>query len=141
MLQNTLTHLILAFRHDSLVTFRYLGSLASVVLVLFALVYKLYLPVASPSKKSHSPPVLQLPGWKITQSYFEKRFDFIQDGFKATSSSIWQTTLFQNNAIVLSGDKGRQIFFKTKELALYDTFAIMMGRVRFLLIESNLADT
>ncbi|KAJ5541891.1 Cytochrome P450 [Penicillium sp. DV-2018c] len=127
MLQNALAHLILAARHGSVI-FRDLGGLASMVLVLFALFYKLYLRVAPPSRKGHFPPTLQLPSWKVTQSYFEKRFDFIQDGFKATSSSIWQTTLFQKDAIVLSGDIGRQAFFKTKDLALYDTFSIMMGK-------------
>ncbi|KAJ5144230.1 Cytochrome P450 [Penicillium bovifimosum] len=126
MLQDALAHLILA-RPDS-VAFRELGGLASVVLVLFALICTLYLPVTPPSRKGQSPPILQLPGWKVTQSFFEKRFDFIQTGFRATSSSIWQTTLFKNNAIVLSTDVGREVFFKTKDLALYDTFSIVIGR-------------
>jgi sterol 14-demethylase len=101
-----------------------------VILLLSALLYKvLYVPVASPPQKD-SPPRLQLPSWKVTQLFFEKRFDFIKDGFKATSSSIYQTSLFRHNAIVLSGDEGRQLFFKEKDLCLYDTFSIMMGSVR-----------
>ncbi|CAI7643096.1 unnamed protein product [Penicillium glandicola] len=127
MLQNTLTRLVLASCNGS-ATLRDLGSLASVILLLSALLYKvLHVPVASSLRRGHSPPRLQLSGWKVTQLFFEKRFDFIKDGFKATSSSIYQTSLFRHNAIVLSGDEGRQIFFKEKGLCLYDTFSIMMG--------------
>lgn len=126
-----LTRLLLCSSNESSVTLRELGSLASVILVLFALLYRLlHVPVTASPKHGHSPPTLQLPSWKITQSFFEKRFDFIQHGFKATSSFIYQTTLFRHDAIVLSGDKGRQIFFKEKGLDLYDTFSIMMGSVR-----------
>ncbi|KAK4867193.1 hypothetical protein LT330_000703 [Penicillium expansum] len=127
MLQSTLTQLVFASCNDS-ATLRDLGSLASVILLLSALLYKvLYIPAVSPPQRCHSPPRLQLPGWKVTQLFFEKRFDFIKDGFRATSSSIYQTSLFRHAAIVLSGDEGRQFFFKEKGLCLYDTFSIMMG--------------
>ncbi|CAG8894927.1 unnamed protein product [Penicillium egyptiacum] len=125
MLQSTFT-LVLASCNNS-PTLRDVGSLTSVILLLSALLYKvLYVPVASP-RRDHAPPRLQLPSWKVTQLFFDKRFDFIKDGFKATSSSIYQTSLFRHNAIVLSGDEGRQVFFKEKGLCLYDTFSIMMG--------------
>ncbi|KAJ5501899.1 Cytochrome P450 [Penicillium fimorum] len=128
MLQNTLTRLILTSCNDSSATLRELGGLASVILLLSALLFKvLYVPVISPPRKDHSPPSLQLPSWKVSQFFFEKRFDFIKDGFRATSSAIYQTRLFRYNAIVLSGNEGRQIFFKEKGLCLYDTFSIMMG--------------
>jgi sterol 14-demethylase len=81
-----------------------------------------------------------LPSWKVTKLFFEKRFDFIKDGFKATSSSIYQTSLFRHNAIVLSEDEGRQLFFKEKGLCLYDTFSIMMGSVR-LPVDSDLGNS
>lgn len=135
MLQSTLTGLVLASCNDS-ATLRDLGSLTSVILLISALLYRaLYMPVASSPRKVHSPPSLQLPSWKVTQFFFEKRFDFIKDGFRATSSSIYQTRLFQHAAIILSGEEGRQVFFKEKGLCLYDTFSIMMGSVRSLLID------
>lgn len=138
MLQSTLT-LALASCND-FPTLRDVGSLTSVILLLLALLYKvLYVPVASPPRKD-SPPCLRLPSWKVTQLFFEKRFDFIKDGFKATSSSIYQTSLFRHNAIVLSGDEGRQLFFKEKGLCLYDTFSIMMGSVRPL-IDSEIGNS
>ncbi|KAJ5270744.1 hypothetical protein N7505_006502 [Penicillium chrysogenum] len=125
MLQSTLTLALASC--NGFPTLRDVGSLTSVILLLLALLYKvLYVPVASPPQKD-SPPRLRLPSWKVTQLFFEKRFDFIEDGFKATSSSIYQTSLFRHNAIVLSGDEGRQLFFKEKRLCLYDTFSIMMG--------------
>lgn len=135
MLQSTLTRLVLASCNGS-ATLRDLGSLTSVILLISALLYRvLYMRVASSSQKDHSPPRLQLPSWKVTRFFFEKRFDFIQDGFRATSSSIYQTRLFQHAAIVLSGDEGRQVFFREKGLCLYDTFSIMMGSVSSLLID------
>ncbi|KAJ5787013.1 Cytochrome P450 [Penicillium paradoxum] len=79
------------------------------------------------SPRGLSPPHLQLPSWKITQSFFAKRFNFIQDGFKATSSSIYQTNLFRHDAIVVSGDESRHIFFRDKALHMFDTFAISGG--------------
>lgn len=140
MLQSTLTRLVLASCNES-VTIRDLGSLTSVILLISALVYRvLYVRVASSPRKEHSPPRLQLPSWKVARFFFEKRFDFIKDGFRATSSSIYQTRLFQHAAIVLSGDEGRQVFFKEKGLCLYDTFSIMMGSVRSLLIDFVLSN-
>ncbi|KAI2748067.1 hypothetical protein DTO013E5_3899 [Penicillium roqueforti] len=126
-MQSTLTRLVLAFCNGSS-TLQYFGSLTSVILLLSALLYKLlHVPVASPPRSGHSLPRLQLPGWKVTQLFFEKRFDFIKDGFKTTSSSIYQTSLFRHTAIVLSGNEGRKVFFKEKGLGLHDTFSIMMG--------------
>lgn len=111
------------------------------ILLISALLYRvLYVPVASSARKDNSPPRLQLPSWKVTQLFFEKRFDFIKDGFRATSSSIYQTRLFQHAAIVLSGDEGRQVFFKEKGLCLYDTFSIMMGSVRSLFVDFALSN-
>ncbi|OQE36224.1 hypothetical protein PENCOP_c012G01717 [Penicillium coprophilum] len=128
MLQSTLTRLVLASCNDSSAILRDLGGLTSAILLLSALLFKvLYVPVPSSSRKGRSPPSLQLSSWKVSQFFFEKRFDFIKDGFRATSSAIYQTKLFQHNAIVLSGDEGRQVFFKEKGLCLYDTFSIMMG--------------
>ncbi|KAJ5871058.1 hypothetical protein N7455_005999 [Penicillium solitum] len=127
MLQSILARLVLASCNDS-ATFRDLGSLTSVILLISAVLYRvLYVRMASSPRKDHSPPRLQLPSWKVNRFFFEKRFDFIKDGFRATSSSIYQTRLFQHVAIVLSGDEGRQVFFKEKGLCLYDTFSIMMG--------------
>ncbi|KAJ5963230.1 uncharacterized protein N7479_003106 [Penicillium vulpinum] len=132
MLQSTLTRLILASCNDSSVTLRDWGGLTSLILLLSALVYKIVRmsmvsSMASSPGRDKSPPHLQLPAWKVTQLFFEKRFDFIKDGFRATSSFIYQTKLFRHDAIVLSGDEGRQTFFKEKGLCLYDTFSIMMG--------------
>jgi hypothetical protein len=134
MLQSILTRLLLESSNGS-ATLRDWGGFASVILLLSAFLYKvLYVP-ASSLGRDHSPPLLKLPSWKVSQFFFEKRFDFIKDGFKATSSAIYQTKLFRHNAIVLSGDEGRQTFFKEKGLCLYDTFSIMMGSVSLLAID------
>ncbi|KXG52447.1 Cytochrome P450 [Penicillium griseofulvum] len=126
MLQSILTRLLLEPSNGS-ASLRDWSGFASVILLLSAFLYKvLYVP-ASSLGRDHSPPLLKLPSWKVSQFFFEKRFDFIKDGFKATSSAIYQTNLFRHNAIVLSGDEGRQTFFKEKGLCLYDTFSIMMG--------------
>jgi len=133
MLQSSLIKLLYTLCESS-VSLRDLGSLVSIVLVLSALLFKLlYVPLQSTKKKNHSPPELQLSASKITHSFFEKRFELIRDGFKATSSSIYQLPLFRRKAIVLSGEEGRQLFFKEKGLSIYDSFALLIGSVSSLI--------
>jgi sterol 14-demethylase len=118
------------FHLQSHFIFIMLASIVAVALVLSILLFKLlYVPLQSLSKGSHSPPQLQLPVSEITRSFFGKRFELIRDGFKATSSSIYQLPLFGRQAIVLSGEESRQLFFKEKGLSIYDSFALLLGSV------------
>jgi hypothetical protein len=126
--------------HHELIFFNMLASLVTIVLVLSSLLIKLlYVPLEPTDKRSHSPPKLQLSASEITRSFFEKRFELIRDGFRATSSSIYQLTLFGRQAIVLSGEESRQLFFKEKGLNIYDSFSILLGSVSSLTYHASVS--
>ena len=131
MLQSVFSESISAVGNERLISIRDLGILASVALVLcVVLLNLLYAPHPSAPGTYQSPPELQLSSKQIARSFFEKHFDFINDGFKATSSSIYQLTLFGRKAIVLSGTEAREAFTKEKGLNIYDSFSILLGSVR-----------
>ncbi|CAG8038153.1 unnamed protein product [Penicillium salamii] len=113
---------------DTSVLLRGLGVLVSIALLLYVLWFKVLCVVPPVSQGSdQSPPEIRLSALQITRSFFEKRFDLINDGFKATSSSIYHLTLFGRKATVLSGTEGRQLFMKEKGLNIYDSFFTLLG--------------
>lgn len=133
MLQGIFSESMSALVDLKLISIRHLGILTSVVLILYvALLKTLYIARLSAPRKDQNLPELQLSASQITRSFFESRFDFINDGFKATSSSIYQLTLFGRKAIVLSGEEGRQVFTKEKGLNVYDSFSILLGSVCYI---------
>ncbi|KAJ5344767.1 Cytochrome P450 [Penicillium brevicompactum] len=128
MLQSVFSESISAVGNERLILIRDLGIFASVALTLYVVWFNfLYVPRPSTPGTDQSPPELQLSASKTAQSFFEKQFDFINDGFKATSSSIYQLTLFGRKAIVLSGTEARQVFTKENGLNIYDSFSILLG--------------
>lgn len=113
---------------NGIVSLRDLSGLACVALGLTLLFQVLYKSPTSEGKKLH-PPELELPTITITRSFFEKRFEFIRDGFKATSSAMYQIPLLGRKAIVLSGEEGRELFMREKGLNIYDSFSMLLGGV------------
>lgn len=82
---------------------------------------------ASGSKADNSPPQLLLPVGTIIQSFFDSQFQFLRDGFKATSSSVFQFRLNRHTVIALSGDEARSAFFRERGLSLYEGFQVLIG--------------
>lgn len=106
-------------------------NLSLVAVALLALVYLFLCPQEAPASKSDdSPPQLLLPVGKIAQSFFETPFEFLADGFRSTSSSIFQFKLFQHAVTAVSGDEARSTFFREKGLNLYEGFQVIVGTVR-----------
>ncbi|CAG8283799.1 unnamed protein product [Penicillium salamii] len=113
---------------DTSVLLRGLGLLVSIALLLYVLWFKVLCVVLPVSQGSdQSPPEIRRSALQITRSFFEKRFDLVNDEFKATSSSIYRLTLFGRKATVLSGTEGRQLFMKEKGLNIYDSFFALLG--------------
>lgn len=130
MLQSILLQAV-STTNGTIVSLRDLSGLACVALgltLLFQVLYKSTSTSTSEGKKLH-PPELELPAITITRSFFEKRFEFIRDGFKATSSAIYQIPLLGRKAIVLSGEEGRELFTREKGLNIYDSFSMLLGGV------------
>lgn len=108
-------------------------ALTRLILSILALLLLLYRPskrhAASLYKKNNPPPQLRRPAGEIVTSFFENQFDFIRNGFKDTSSSVFQFKLNRHNVIALSGEEGRRTFFKEKGLDLYEGFQVIVGTV------------
>ena len=133
MLQHYLSTSILALSFETLVSLRFPGILVLVALSLYAFWLKiLYVAPPSSGNNDQDIPELQLPSLQSNQSFFERRFNFINDGFKATSSSIYQLTLLGSKTIVLSGAEARQVFMRERGLNIYDSFFMLLGNVCYL---------
>lgn len=132
MLQSTLISWILISRNISLYSvIQIFAGLTVAAFAVFSLAYRvLYTEGISAQKLDNSPPKLLLPVGEIASSFFGNTFDFFNNGFKATSSSIFQFRLFRHDVIALSGDEGRHAFFQEKGLDLYHGFQIIIGTVR-----------
>lgn len=114
-------------------------NLSLVAVALLALVYLFLCPQEAPSSKRSdgSPPQLLLPVGKTAQSFFEGPFEFLADGFRRTSSSIFQFKLFQHGVTAVSGDEARRTFFREKGLNLYEGFQVIVGTVRVPLMRQH----
>lgn len=105
-------------------------SLAVVAVLLLIITYLLLGPRSAPLKGSASTaPQLLLPVGKVARSYFGRQFDFLADGFRSTSSSIFRFTLNQKEVIAVSGKEERVKYFQTKSLDLYQGFQVLIGTV------------
>lgn len=107
-------------------------AFACLVLPILALLLLLHRPSKRhPASlyKENNPPQLHRPAGEIVTSFFENQIDFIKNGFKDTSSSVFQFKLNRHNVIVLSGEEGRRTFFKEKGLDLYEGFQVIVGTV------------
>lgn len=131
MLQTTLVPwIVVTCNIPPLFTVQAVAGLMVTAIALFSfLSWVLDIQATSTRIVDSSPPQLLLPVGNILQSYFENQFDFLRDGFKATSSSVFQFRPNRHNIIVLFGDEGRHIFFREKGLNLYEGFQVLIGTV------------
>ncbi|KAJ5578493.1 cytochrome P450 [Penicillium hispanicum] len=106
----------------------YLIAIALAVFVLTT--WALRMLAKSPIKPAGSPPQLLMPMGEILRHFSECQFDFIREGFRATSSSIFQFKLNRHDVITLSGDEGRNRFYAEKGLDLYEGYQIFISTVR-----------
>jgi hypothetical protein len=146
MLHDTIVPSILSTSNVSaLLIVEALAGLVVVALAIYGVLSRMLdMERNSSSEVELSPPQLLSPVGTIVQSYFENQFDFFRDGFKATSSSVFQFKLNRHNVIALSGEEGRRIFFREKDLNLYEGFQVLIETVFHndaLLICHTIADT
>jgi sterol 14-demethylase len=130
MLQSTLTRLGAASCSDCLdFTLRDLGTLASMIIVVLSVLYKVLYEPTLLMRKGGSPYVQSLSSVWLISYPFNKCFSLIRDSSGAVLSFISQLSPSQPKPIVLSGQEGRRIFFKEKNLHLYETFQGLLGSV------------
>lgn len=134
MLQSALSSWILEPEIlPSLIAVFPLKCLVLSILALLLLLYRPYNRHPASLYKDNNPPQLRRPAGEIITSFFENQFDFIRNGFKETSSSVFQFKLNRHNVIALSGEEGRRTFFKEKGLDLYEGFQVIVGTVWYFL--------
>ena len=95
---------------------------------------------------AHAP--VSLPGSHLLAiaPFFQRRFDFLNDGFRKTGQSLFQFSMLracthsihcrrilsirQETVIVVSGESGRTSFFTNREFDLTEGFKVLSGAVR-----------
>ncbi|KDR75612.1 hypothetical protein GALMADRAFT_68731 [Galerina marginata CBS 339.88] len=60
-------------------------------------------------------------------SFFRRRYDFIQDGFRESGGKTFQFKVLQHRIVSLGGESSRNVFFNTPGLSLPDGYRILMG--------------
>ncbi|KAL0959941.1 hypothetical protein HGRIS_011605 [Hohenbuehelia grisea] len=76
----------------------------------------------------------KLPGSSLAaiHPFFRRRFDFLNWGFHATGTNMFQFQLLRNQVIVTSGEKAREAFFSARGLDLTEGFKILSGALPML---------
>jgi sterol 14-demethylase len=130
MLQSIFTQLGASSCSSSLgAAFCDFGTLTFVVIVVLSVLYKVLYEQTLLLNKGERPYVQSLSSDWFDSDSFNKFFCLMRDGFGAVSSLIAQLGRSHPKPIVLSGQEGRQIFFREKNLHLYETFQGLLGSV------------
>jgi len=130
-----------AFLLSSLQVQVFLALCILFVLLLFGL------DTNSGQNASHSP--VFLPGSHLLAiaPFFQRRFEFLNDGFRKTGQSLFQFNMLrarppfasvrvqlltssQETVIVVSGETGRKAFFSNRAFDLTEGFKVLSGAVR-----------
>lgn len=72
-----------------------------------------------------------LPGFSTFAflSFFRRRFDFLNNGFRITGQPLFQFYLLTCTVIAVSGETGRNVFFGTRGFDLYEGFKVLSGAI------------
>ncbi|EJF57953.1 cytochrome P450 [Dichomitus squalens LYAD-421 SS1] len=102
------------------------------VIVLAVWSYAVFAPRPSSAKDADDVYPVHLPGSSLAHilPFFQRRFDFINQGFELAGQAIYQFSLLRKSVIVLSGEAARRDFFQAKDLDLGAGFRFLSGAVR-----------
>ncbi|KAL4079630.1 cytochrome P450 [Scleroderma citrinum] len=78
---------------------------------------------------SHSP--VFLPGSHLLAiaPFFQRRFEFLNDGFRKTGQALFQFSMLRETVIVVSGETGRKAFFSNRAFDLTEGFKVLSGAI------------
>ena len=96
----------------------------------------IYFALKSNDKKHEFP---KLPGIQLFHAwnFFERRYDFLQSGFKRTSGGNFSFNVLQHNVIALAGEEGRRAFFTSPYLDIGEGMKLLVGIVRVSTVQSR----
>lgn len=63
-------------------------------------------------------------------NFFERRYDFLQSGFKRNLGKSFSFNVLHHNVIALTGEDARQAFYSNGQLHFDEGYKILMGSVR-----------
>ncbi|KAH7886943.1 cytochrome P450 [Phlebopus sp. FC_14] len=103
---------------------------AQVVLALFVLFVLLTFGLGSHKDDSANLPVF-LPGSHLLAivPFFQRRFEFLNDGFRKTGQALFQFNMLHDTVIVVSGEAGRKAFFANRSFDLTEGFKLLSGAI------------
>lgn len=61
--------------------------------------------------------------------FFQKRFEFLNDGFRKTGQALFQFNMLRDTVIVVSGEAGRKAFFTNRGFDLTEGFKVLSGAI------------
>ena len=67
-------------------------------------------------------------------NFFERRYDFLQSGFKQNFGKSFSFNILHHNVVALTGEDARQAFYSNGHLHFDEGYKILMGSVRFSLL-------
>ncbi|KAF9234271.1 cytochrome P450 [Melanogaster broomeanus] len=104
---------------------------AQVVLALFVLFVLLVLGHGSHTDDSPNQTPVFLPGSQLLAivPFFQRRFEFLNDGFRKTGQTLFQFNMLQETVIVVSGETGRKAFFSNRHFDLTEGFKVLSGAI------------
>ncbi|KAH7922777.1 cytochrome P450 [Leucogyrophana mollusca] len=103
-----------------------------VVLALFILFILLMFGIPThktDDNNNHSPVFLPGPHLCAIAPFFQRRFEFLNDGFRKTGQTLFQFNMLRDTVIVVSGESGRKAFFATKGFDLTEGFKVLSGAI------------
>lgn len=112
-----------AFLLSSLQVQVFLALCILFVLLLFGL------DANSAQTASHSPVFLPGSNLLAIAPFFQRRFEFLNDGFRKTGQSLFQFNMLRETVIVVSGETGRKAFFSNRAFDLTEGFKVLSGAI------------
>ena len=63
-------------------------------------------------------------------NFFERRYDFLQSGFKRNLGRSFSFNVLRHTVVALTGEDARQAFYSNSQLHFDEGYKILMGAVR-----------
>ncbi|KAF8842871.1 cytochrome P450 [Paxillus ammoniavirescens] len=78
---------------------------------------------------AQTPVFLPGPHLLAIAPFFQRRFEFLNDGFRKTGQKLFQFNMLRETVIVVSGETGRKAFFANRSFDLTEGFKVLSGAI------------
>lgn len=98
----------------------------------FIVVVKCFRLAAAANKDAIKTVLLPLSTMTTIRTFYSRRLDFFEWGFRTTGKSAFRFNLLQNHVLAVSGEEGRRIFFSSKGFDINQGFKNLAGAIPIL---------